>query len=140
MTNFSTPIVPAFPGEVKPKPTNLLQRLRTERGIPARDLVEVVAAIYPKYDKTLHSKVEHGEEYGIRLRADAERALREHFAPDRPSAARKPRRSKPHRVQVRLSEAVYSLLQQRLARSETTMQDLIEGLILKYIANEGGKP
>ena len=112
---------------------NPLQRLRIDRGIPVRDMVEVVAAIYPKYDKVLHSKCEHGEEYGIRLRADAERTLKEHFALTGPDAPRRPRRSKPCRVQVRLTEAAYRLLQQAIARSGTTMQDLIEGLILNYI-------
>lgn len=117
---------------VKP---NTLQRLRVERGISVRDMVEVVAAIYPRYDKVLHSKCEHGEEYGIRLRADAERTLREHFALRGPEGARRPRRSKPYRVQVRLTETAYRLLQQAISRSGATVQDLIEGWILDYIKN-----
>ena len=101
-----------------------------------RDMVEVVAAIYPKYDKVLHSKCEHGEEYGIRLRADAERTLREHFALRGAGAPHRPRRSKPYRVQVRLTETAYRLLQQAISRTGATMQTLIEGWILDYIDKE----
>lgn len=115
---------------------NLLRCMRVERGIPVRDMVEVVAAIYPRYDKVLHSKCEHGEEYGVRLMADAERTLREHFRLSGPDAPHRPRRSKPCRVQVRLTEAAYRLLQQAISRSGATMQSLIEGLILDYIDKE----
>ena len=39
---------------------NDLQILRLGKGVPAQDMVELVRKLYPKYDKTLHSKCEHG--------------------------------------------------------------------------------
>ena len=133
----TTPIIPAIPAKVKAD--NPLQRLRLERGIPVKDMVEVVQALYPKYDKTVQSKVEHGNEYGINLRPDAMRALLNRFAPDRRSAARAPRRTKPYRVQARLSERVYGQLQQLTAQTGTTMQDLLERLIVDFLANRKEK-
>lgn len=61
---------------------NELMELRVGRGLPAREMVAVVQELYPKYDKTMQSKCEHGEEYGVLLRPDALTALYSRFAPD----------------------------------------------------------
>ena len=102
-------------------------------------MVEVVQQIYPKYDNTVQSKCEHGDEYGINLRSDAMRALLHRFAPDRQIARKKGKRTKPHRGQARLSDAVYGQLQRLITRSGVTMQDFIEGLIFDYIAKQKGE-
>ena len=52
-----------------------LRELRLSKQIPAKDMVAVVQAIYPKYDKTVQSKCENGEAYGVSLRPDAMAAL-----------------------------------------------------------------
>lgn len=44
-----------------------LRELRLSKQIPAKDMVAVVQAIYPKYDKTVQSKCENGEAYGVSL-------------------------------------------------------------------------
>ena len=90
------PIVPEKPGEVK----NDLRQLRLMCGAPVKDMVEVVRALYPKYDKVIQSKVEHGDEYGIQLRPDAMRALLYHFSTERPSAPKADGRTKPYRIQA----------------------------------------
>lgn len=41
-----------------------LRELRLSKQIPAKDMVAVVQAIYPKYDKTVQSKCENGDAYG----------------------------------------------------------------------------
>ena len=51
-----------------------LRALRLSKQIPAKDMVAVVQAIYPKYDKTVQSKCENGDAYGVSLRPDALRA------------------------------------------------------------------
>ena len=48
-----------------------LKELRHARQIPARDIVKVIQKIYPKYDKTIQSKCENGDAYGVTLRPDA---------------------------------------------------------------------
>lgn len=48
-----------------------LRELRLSKQIPAKDMVAVVQAIYPKYDKTVQSKCENGDAYGVSLRPDA---------------------------------------------------------------------
>lgn len=58
-----------------------LRELRLSKQIPAKDMVAVVQAIYPKYDKTVQSKCENGDAYGVSLRPDAMAALYAHFAP-----------------------------------------------------------
>ena len=59
-----------------------LRELRLSKQIPAKDMVAVVQQIYPKYDKTVQSKCENGEIYGVSLRPDAMAALYAHFAPE----------------------------------------------------------
>lgn len=38
-----------------------LRDLRISRQLPAREMVAVVQALYPKYDKTIQSKCENGD-------------------------------------------------------------------------------
>lgn len=127
----TTHILSNLPADVK-----ALRALRSERHIPVADIVEVVASIYPRFDRYLLSKAEHGEEYGIRLRSDAQHELMEHFrvAPeDGSKGPSKPRRSKPKRITCRLTEKAYGALQRELERTGMTMQGYIEGLITKAL-------
>lgn len=54
---------------------NELRSLRVDLGLPAKDMVAVVQELYPKYDKTMRSKCENGDDYGISIRPDAMKAL-----------------------------------------------------------------
>ena len=60
-----------------------LRELRISRQLPAKEMVSVVKEIYPKYDKTMQSKCERGDEYGIRIRQDALEALYAKFDPEK---------------------------------------------------------
>lgn len=71
-----------------------LRELRLSKQIPAKDMVAVVQAIYPKYDKTVQSKCENGEAYGVSLRPDAMAALYAHFAPELARAAKRSKRTR----------------------------------------------
>lgn len=123
-------IVTNLPADVK-----AIRALRSERHIPVADIVEVVSAIYPRFDRYLLSKVEHGEEYGIRLRADAQHELLTHFkvTQEGSGAKRKANRSKPRRISCRLTEKAYGLLQRELDRTGMTMQSFLESLIAKAL-------
>ena len=52
-----------------------LRELRVTKQIPAKDMVAVVQTLYPKYYKTVQSKCENGEAYGVTIRPDAMHAL-----------------------------------------------------------------
>lgn len=115
------------------KSENEIQRLRVDLHIPVADMVEVVRTLYPSYDKPLHSKVENGYKYGIRLREDAEKLIFAKYTIS-PSKPRKTeRRLKPRRIQARVTEAVFCVLQRLVERRKITMQDLIEGMIYEHI-------
>lgn len=125
----STSILSALPEDVK-----RIREIRLAHGTPA--VVSTVQTLYPRYDRYIQSRVEHGDETGICLRRDAMRALVERFGPGPEKRTRSDRRSKPRRVQARLSEAVYAALQRAAARSGLTMQDYLEGMIIAHL-NEG---
>lgn len=124
-------------------------RLSQQPPIPAKEMVLVVRRLYPKFDKPLLSKCEHGDEYGIQIRSDAMDALLEHFTPETPeapadgSAPPLKKRSSKHRLSCRIScrleDDTYNLLQQ-LAKADhyTTMQDWISAQVRRYIAEKRG--
>lgn len=127
-----TNIIAEDPGSVKPDPADL-SALRSYAKIRAADMVEVVQAIYPRYDKYIHSKCENGSEYGIQLRPDAARALLRRFAPELLEKPRKPNRRKPNRIQARLEDGIYTRLQQAAKDDNTTIQQLLEKMVLRHL-------
>lgn len=122
---------------VKPEATNALRELRLEYQIPVKDMVAVVRELYPKYDKTLQSKCENGDAYGVDLRPDAELALYARFAPAAHRNRRKDRHRLTHRLSVRLENGAYGALQRRMAADGyDTAQALLTMLVLRYIQEE----
>ena len=122
-----------------PEPMSILTKLPSDvkvlrdfikrRHIPMMDLLEVVQTIYPRCDKSLLSKCAHGEETGAMLRGDALRALMIHFREDGQAAPVKRGRTKEHRIQCRVGDAVYEALQRRLKQTRMNTQDYLEALI-----------
>jgi len=96
---------------------NDLRDLRVRKQLPVKDMVEVVRELYPKFDKTVQSKCENGDAYGILLRPDAMDALYRRFAPDILEGRRLARRERHRltcRISARLENADYAALQQHL--------------------------
>ena len=118
-----------------------LRELRISRQIPAKEMVEVVKEIYPKYDKTMQSKCERGDEYGIQLRHDAMNALYERFDPEQLTKSKK-KKGDGHiytcRISCRLPDADYLLLQM-YAKSDgyLTMQDWLTDQVQNYLILKG---
>lgn len=117
-----------------------LRELRIMKKIPAKDMVAVVQEIYPKFDKTVQSKCENGEAYGISIRPDAMRALYSKFAPEL-LEARKRARGERHRLTCRISgrleDDVYAALQRHMeADGYTTAQEWVTAMALRYIAEK----
>jgi hypothetical protein len=123
--------IPAGMANVK----NPLKRLRLTTGLPASTLVQAVNVNYPRYDKTLQSKCERTEEYGISLCFEAMDALIKEFAPDLLlNAPKTGRRSKPCRVSCRLTEADFRQLQLLIQdKGHATTQDYLHQLIIRQI-------
>ena len=114
-----------------------LRELRLSKQIPAKDMVAVVQAIYPKYDKTVQSKCENGDAYGVSLRPDAMAALYAHFAPEL-AEGRKAVKKDAHRltcrISARLETADYEALQRRMeADGYSTAQELLADLVRRYL-------
>jgi len=116
---------------------NKLRELRLSKQIPAKDMVAVVKKIYPKYDKTIQSKCENTEAYGVSLQQDAMDALYVMFAPESMETPR-PKKKERHRltcrISARLKDADYELLQQLIkADGYCTMQDWLVAVVKTYI-------
>ena len=118
-----------------------LRELRLSKQIPAKDMVAVVQAIYPKYDKTVQSKCENGDAYGVSLRPDAMAALYSHFAPEL-AESRKTAKKDAHRltcrISARLETADYEALQRLIeAEGYATTQDWLTATVRRYITEAG---
>ena len=104
-------------------------------------MVAVVQAIYPKYDKTVQSKCENGDAYGVSLRPDAMAALYAHFAPELAEgrkAAKKDAHRLTCRISARLETADYEALQRLIeAEGYATTQDWLTATVRRYIAEAG---
>ena len=123
---------------------NDLRDLRVQKQLPVKDMVEVVRELYPKFDKTVQSKCENGDAYGILLRSDAMDALYKRFAPDILEGRRLARRERHRltcRISARLENEDYAALQRHLkADGYATMQDLLTDLVRRYLkAKEDGE-
>ena len=114
-----------------------LAQLRKYANVQAKEMVEVVRELYPSYDKTIQSRVEHGSETGIQLRPDATNALVQRFAPELLRPSRKPQRKKPNRIQARLPDELYGQLQLHLEHTSLTVQDFIEELVRQFFKPTG---
>ena len=120
---------------------NELRSLCIELGLPARDMVAVVQELYPEYDKTVQSKCENGDAYGVSLRPDAMAALYAHFAPELVES-RKTAKKDAHRltcrISARLETADYEELQRLIAaEGYATTQDWLTATVRRYIAEAG---
>lgn len=126
------PSIPDSPTAVKQRIDDLAS-LRTVKGIPVREMVEVVQTIYPKYDKIIQSKCEHGKEYGIRIRDDAFHALLQKFAPEIMKRRNHDRKRNANRIQARLTEPVARQLHKALAEDGYSVQGWIEKQVYAYL-------
>lgn len=101
----------------------------------AKEVVQIVKTIYPRYDKQLQSKVEHGELYGIELRADALRLLADP-APKKSRDAHKMSR----RISARLPEKMHDkLLATIKGKGFESVQSWLTYIVTDYLRKETAK-
>lgn len=114
-----------------------VKEFREERGLLAKQVVDVVSEQYLGYDKYLNSKVENPEKYGVRLVNDAETMLEQAFLKTVPVARKPDKRRLPQRIQCRLSKTQYERLQHALKRDGyDTVQAGITAMINRYLENK----
>ncbi len=116
---------------------NALRALRLTIGVPVGEMVAVVRQAHPKYDKTVQSKCEHSEDYGVELTKAAMSTLYAAFDPERRTAPKRRRRDT-HRltcsIKARLESSVYEALQQLIrAAGYKTTQDWLADMVRDYI-------
>ena len=114
---------------------NELRILRMAAGASATDIAGLLRQSFPKIDKTVISKCENADSYGVALTSGAMRILRAKY-PDAAKTAsiavrgRKADRHKKRRnITVRLSEEEYAVLQQHLKSTGQTAQEFFGSLI-----------
>lgn len=117
-----------------------LRELRLGKKLPAKEIVAVVQRMYPSFDKTMLSKSENGDKYGVSIRRDALNALIDEFAPEERKAIehqRNGRHKLTRRISCRLPDDVADeLLQQIQADGYKTTQDWLDGVVKKYLASK----
>lgn len=114
-----------------------VKAFREERGITARDMIDVARESYPKYDKYLHSKVERPDEYGVRPVLALESAWECAFASTAKKCHKRDNRRLKARIQCRMTQTEFERLQHAFRRDGyTTMQEGMSNLIKQYI-NKG---
>lgn len=113
----------------KKKSVNTLRELRINALASPKDFVLTVKKIYPKFDKTLESKCEHGEEYGIELRQDAMDLLREEWGTEKKTENRKLK----NRIACRLNDDEYEVFKAVL--KDKTAQDYLRDLLMRVWYN-----
>jgi len=114
--------------------------LRVENQLKSNDIVAVVQKHYPSFDKTMLSKCERGDKYGVSIKPNVMDAIIEELVPDSQEAIKRRLRGG-HRltckVTARLENEDYAVLQQLRERNGyLTMQDLISDLVQTYIEKE----
>ena len=108
-----------------------LKELRLRKNIPARDMVDVVKELYPKYDKTIQSKCENGEAYGVCLLPGAENAITRKFAPE--LQRKKDGHRLTCRISCRLETVEYKQLMQNIKSDGfATTQDWLTDIVKRY--------
>lgn len=114
-----------------------IRALRLALGIPAKDLADAIREVYPKFDKSLLSKVEHGLDYGICVRSDIMDALYAKFAPELLEPRKRARRGGNRltcRISARLTNEAYGALQRQMeADGYATTQDWLTDMVAQYI-------
>lgn len=117
--------------------SNPLRDLRLSKNLPVKDMVMTVRDIFPKYDKMLQSKCEHGDVYGIDIKTKAMDVLLAKYAPEL-LVKEKHRRDGCHRlkrkVMCRLEDEEYDELVKRIKEDGfDTMQAWLTYKIRAYL-------
>jgi hypothetical protein len=119
-----------------------IKKLKELSGASSRDMVKVVKAVCPGFDKSLQSKCENGERYGVSYHPKAESAIclayniepKEATPIEAPKTSKADNRRLPCRVYLRLATDEFAQLQQaKEADGYSTTQDWLYHLVRKRL-------
>ncbi|MBP3539353.1 MAG: hypothetical protein J6J62_05870 [Oscillospiraceae bacterium] len=117
-----------------------LRNLRLKKSVKGEVIVKTVQELYPKFDKFTLSKCENGDVYGVDLRLDAKKLLRERFAAELDeNGSLSNSKSRGYQIRCRIPKAERDKLQLALNANHTTIQAWMSEIIRNYI-DRGGKP
>lgn len=112
---------------------NPLRNIREKSGASAADIVGIVQRRHPKYDKTLQSKCERTELYGIQIADDSMKDLRDELLPKEIRSGHD-RHRLTARVSCRLEPEEHSRFLELVQRcGYDTVQDYLSDLIRKTV-------
>ena len=109
-----------------------LSLFRCAAGLTALEVVGLLKPHFPLIDKTVISKAEHGDLYGVELNRKAWEILKEAYpvaynkAKNKAQKRKADRHKKTRRLSVRLSEDRFSVLQQQMQAEGLTAQEFLE--------------
>lgn len=93
-----------------------LREFRELNGLKPREIVETLRPVYPGYDKTVNSKVENPEKYGIRLIEDAEEMVKAIPSKSPEMPLKTVRVAKQYQLRCSMSKTKRDVLQQAFRR------------------------
>ena len=108
-------------------------------GLTNNEVISVLQPHFPKFTKIQCSMLSHPDDYGVRLDAKAERILKNHASgkgvQPKPSTQGKVKRTKSHRLSVRLDGQCYDMVRNKMReKGSESVQSYLENLI-KETAN-----
>lgn len=117
-------------------PVNPLRRIREDSGAAPAAIIAIVQRRHPKYDKTLQSKCERTELYGVQLAEDSMKDLRRELTPEEEKKAAWVRQGR-HRltasVSCRLSDEECERFREIARQSGNTMQAYLSTMIRDHL-------
>lgn len=117
-------------------PVNPLRRIREESGAAPAAIIAIVQRRHPKYDKTLQSKCERTELYGVQLAEDSMKDLRRELTPEEEKKAawvRQGRHRLSNSVSCRLSEEDSERFREIARQSGNTTQAYLSTMIRDHL-------
>lgn len=111
------------------------RQFRLDAGISTKDMIDAVREICPKYSKAQQSFADQPDKYGLCLLPSIEKKLIERFGPGAAATVTKskPRRTKPNRFVVYLSDDLAEKVKRIRAREGSTTQELLQDLIENWL-------
>ena len=116
-----------------------LKSILSENGISPKEAVSTLRPRFPSFDKTLLSKCQNPDKYGVVLHPDGLKALQNAFS----FSAEQETKGKKHksgghrlrcRISCRLEDEDYAALQRRVsADGYITMQDWLSNTVQSYL-------
>ena len=112
-----------------------LSLFRCAAGLTALEVVRLLKPHFPLIDKTVISKAEHGDLYGVELNRKAWETLKEAYpiayskAKSKAQKRKADRHKKTRRLSVRLPEERFLQLQQQMQAEGLTAQEFLERVL-----------